>query len=170
MNCRHYLSFLLILSYPEPSTPADIHCAITSYGVTALDNKQIVVRDSHSPTDRRHLVETAKVTSVTSRIPAQIGVSFGVQYEINDIPLKDGEIIEVDRDITFPLMRKPDGSTSNTYHGTIKLAVKNGRVVAQTGYTFEYDYELVPGVWEFAIRLNGETLCKHQFVVFSQMR
>jgi hypothetical protein len=164
-NCMRYLPLFLVFISFTRATPTDVYCIVTSYGVTTLDGKQITVDDSRSPTSRRRVVEAAEITNVTNRVSAKMGVSFGIAYQITNIPLKDGAIIEVERSITFPSMKKPDGSTVNSYSGTIKLAVKNGRVAAQTGYTFEYNYELVPGIWEFALSFEHKTLCKQSFMV-----
>jgi hypothetical protein len=101
----------------------------------------------------------------TNRLTAKIGVHFGIIYEISNLPVKDGEEVELVRVYKYPTIKKPDGTTSQGYEWRPKEFVKDGRVVDYFGYGLDHDYELVPGVWEFEIKYKGKTLCAQSFVL-----
>jgi hypothetical protein len=157
---------LLVICCFSVATADDARGKITDYGITKLSNEQMIIKDPHSPTGERRVPNAANVLVITNRIPARIGVNFGIAYEISNLQLKDGETVEVVSAARFPVMTKPDGTTSNGYDGIVKLRVQDRRAAGSTGYSFEHDYELVPGSWEFEIRFQGRTLCKQEFTVF----
>ena len=65
-------------------------------------------------------------------------------------------------------MKKLDGKVSESFSFVEKSQVTKGRVEAQTGYGFDHDYELVPGVWRIEMKHDGKTLMTQEFTVFKE--
>jgi Domain of unknown function (DUF3859) len=162
-----YLPLLLIAAcFVQPGV-AGVRGTVINYGITVMSGKQIKVPSPLSPTGVRTIGDNI-VIHKTDRIPARIGLSFGITYHIDDLPFRDGEVIKVVRTITFPSMTKPNGSKLNRVDATFELLVNNGRAFGKTGYTFEYQYELVPGMWKFAVSFEDKTICEKSFVVSAE--
>jgi hypothetical protein len=57
-------------------------------------------------------------------------------------------------------MNVPGGGISKGSSSTWKRYAHSGRVIAGSSYTFEYPYEMMPGVWEFEIAVLGKTVVR----------
>jgi hypothetical protein len=105
------------------------------------------------------------LVSQTNRIPARLGIRFGFWYEITNLPVKDGDLVEIVKVVKHPPITKPDGTMSKGFEFTETPVVRDGRTKGWTGYGFDQRYELAPGIWEFEMKYNGATVCKCSFEV-----
>jgi hypothetical protein len=70
--------------------------------------------------------------------------------------------------IPHPPIAAPDGTTSSRYETTERFPVREGKVMAWTGYGFDLAYELVVGDWECKLQFRGKSLCSQKFIVFKE--
>ena len=90
----------------------------------------------------------------TTTIPAQRGLSFGVTVDV--APRFVGSAVIVTR---HPPMG-PDGVMTESW--VTEFTVDN---TGYAGFTFEYDYELLPGTWTFLATSNGRLIYEVDFEV-----
>lgn len=138
------------------------------YGIFKTTEKQLS-KTPETPTGITRIVdENLRVVAITNRIPAEHGLTFGIHYDLSNLNLKDGDFVEVKNITTCPPMKKPDGTICESFTTTEKLRVHDHRAGKFTGYTFDLDYEMVPGVWKTEIQLNGKTLVAKEFTVYKK--
>ena len=145
---------------------AEVHGKVMSYGLFKVSGKEEIVKSPDTPSGVTRIpAGTPMLLISTNRVPAKIGVRFGMWYEITNVPASDGEI-EVTKVARHPTIKKPDGTISKGFTFVEKQWVKDGRVVGWTGYGFDHDYELSTGEWEFEMQFKGKAVCMQKFVVF----
>jgi len=148
---------------------ADVTGKVLAYGIYKRAEKEELIKTPETPSGvTRRPVGTMYIATTTNRIPARIGTAFGLHYEISNLDLKDGETVEITKVTTHPPMKKPDGTVSTSFTFVEKDTVKDGKSEAQTGYGFDHDYELVPGLWRIELKRNGKTLITQEFTVFKE--
>ena len=103
----------------------------------------------------------AVLIAQTNQIPAKVGTTFGYQLVVNGSPtsaLADFEVV-----VEHPAFTLPDGKVTGT---TDRVPWKYwiGRQSSYT-YTFDHDWEAVPGRWSIEIWRNGKRLVGKEFVV-----
>jgi hypothetical protein len=159
---------LLLFACCLCATAADIKGKVASYGLFKISGKEEVVKSPKTPSGvTRISAGTPILTKSTNRVPAKIGVCFGMWYEITNVPVPDGEV-EVTKITRHPTMTKPDGKTSKGFTTTEKQRVKDGRLTGWTGYSLDHDFELVTGEWEIEMQVNGTSVCSQKFTVFNE--
>lgn len=102
-------------------------------------------------------------------INAKIGTVFGIRYEISNLPTNIAEI-EVLRVVRYPPMTMPDGRVSTGFSYVERPDVENGFVRKWSGYSFDWEYEIVEGDWEIEIQYKGKTLCSQKFIISSGLK
>jgi hypothetical protein len=104
-------------------------------------------------------------TAVTDRIPAKLGVSFGIVFELTNLP-KIRTAVLIVLVTKHPAVRRPDGTTSTGGERELRFAVAGqDRIVSWAGFGFDRKEELVPGIWTFEVRSYSRLLCKKDFTV-----
>ncbi|MEO9862470.1 MAG: DUF3859 domain-containing protein [Yoonia sp.] len=103
-----------------------------------------------------HVIEEEPAfVAATRRVPAVLGIGFGIKSQALDI---DG-INGVQMTVTHPPMGAT-GQTVQTFASTIR-----GTDPSLTFYQFDFDYELLPGFWQIEASYAGETLYRTTFEV-----
>src|SRR5207249_296509 len=149
-------------------TAEEVQGKVLSYGLFRFSGKEEIVNSPETTSGvTRVPAGTPILIASTNRIPAKMGVRFGMSYEIINVVAPDGQI-KVTKIARHPKITKPDGTTSEGFTFTEPQWIKGGRVVGWTGYGFDHDYELAAGDWEFEMQLEGKTLLKQKFTVFKQ--
>ena len=100
------------------------------------------------------LAETPVFLKQTTVVPARIGVGFGVHV---DIPPEFGNVAVLSME--HPPMG-PNAVTHETW-----VSQYNAGQINYNGFTFEYDYELEPGVWTLSSSMNGRKIYEVEFNV-----
>jgi Domain of unknown function (DUF3859) len=168
MNLRLIASFVFLLFCCLFARAADMKGKVVSYGIFTVSGKDEIVRSPETPSGVTRIpAGNPLLTAATNRIPAKIGVRFGMWYQVGNVVAPDGEI-EVTKIARHPTITKPDGTTSQGFTFIEKARIEDGSVLGWTGYGFDHPYELVPGRWEFEMAIKGKTVCKHEFTVFKE--
>lgn len=93
--------------------------------------------------------------SVNNRVPAVLGIGFGAKTMVENI----AGIENVTMTITHPPMG-PTKATSQTYQSYI-----SGVDPSLTFYQFDFDYELLPGIWQMQAEAEGRVIYRTTFEV-----
>lgn len=93
--------------------------------------------------------------SVSRRVPAVIGVGFGVKVRVDEPFGYDDVRITV----THPPMG-PDGIATEQYTSAI-----SGAILSMNLFQFDFDYELVPGIWSIEADWGGKPVYRAVFEV-----
>ena len=100
----------------------------------------------------------------TDRIPAKIGNLFGFRFKINGKP--DGAVIKTKCITILPSTGLTHPETGETVYREVFFdEIKIGEMRIR-GYSFDYEWELVPGVWTFQIWYQEQKLAERSFFVY----
>lgn len=110
------------------------------------------------------IVKGVHFVEFTHEIPAEIGVSFGIEYVINSQPR--GTPLDVTTVIRFPEegMQQPGGRLykESREHHKVKLGEKEFY-----GYRFDHEWEIVPGQWVIEVWHRDARLIRKRFSVMA---
>ena len=143
---------------------------VLCYGIIGVrgDTKEITVKSPETLSGFSRRSDREPILLVpTNRIPAKIGVRFGMKFEISDVPEPDG-LAQVTVIVRYPPITKPDGTVSVGFKRSEEAPVKKGKVTGWWWYSFDHDYELVTGDWEIEIQFRGQKICSQTFKVFKE--
>ncbi len=101
----------------------------------------------------------------TLRIPATLGISFGMRYEIWNLPITPGKPTEFLISLSHPPMNVPGRGVSKGFSKVVKHQARNGIALGGYMYTFDEAWECLPGVWEIQVAVLGHTVIRQPFVV-----
>jgi hypothetical protein len=138
---------------PDITTPAmasvqaGVICAPDSLGVQ--DAPGTVAGTTHI------IDEEPPFVAATRRVPAVLGIGFGIKSRTSDVNGMTG----VQMTVTHPPMGD-SGATAQTFATTIR-----GTDPSLTFYQFDFDYELLPGIWQMEASFAGKTLYRTTFEV-----
>lgn len=103
-----------------------------------------------------HLIaEEPPFIAVTRRVPAVLGVGFGIKSRSVDVVGLNG----VTMTVTHPPMGD-DAVTTQTFETVIR-----GTDPSLTFYQFDFDYELLPGTWQMQASIGDNVLYRTTFEV-----
>jgi len=162
------LAIVLVIALWLPGTsmatdlgPAYLRIKIQRAGILKFVTSSLVEsRGIPGGKEKKGLV--IEITQETDRIPANRGVTFGFQYEVDS----KVAIESVSLDIRLkppPLIDPSSGRAVSeiNYHRIARTNRSNF-----TGYGLDYDWELVPGRWVFQILYKGDILAEQAFEVY----
>lgn len=96
----------------------------------------------------------------TDRIEARLCRNFGLTLRLSDaIPRTLPRWVSVR--VAHPQFTRPDGKTSS--EDRFPSAVVDG--VTHVGFTFEQEWEMQPGNWQFVILVGGQEIARKDFTV-----
>jgi len=101
------------------------------------------------------LLDDPPFVAVTRRVPAVLGLGFGIKSLSTDTEGLQDVLMRV----THPAMGT-NQTTQQTFTTTIR-----GTDPSLTFYQFDYDYELVPGIWQLEASSRDEVLYRKTFEV-----
>lgn len=134
---------------------------IVEYGIYRLERtgEHILL-----PSTAAGAVEPAARVSLittTNRVQAIVGTTFGCRFVVNGEPT--GASVRLDIIVEHPPFEKTPGQKTGT---TDKVPYRY--VIGQKGgytYTFDNDWEAVPGDWSIQVWYRGRKLAEQKFVV-----
>lgn len=147
-----------------PSGGNIVRADILNYGVYSAD----VTSSTKAPTvaiGKFDWASGSRVKKATSTIEAELGLRFGFDFEPVGEP--DGSTVTVTVVTIFPAPGLKNADTGVTFaRESYKLNVLVGKPTTYF-YTFEKDWELVCGKWQFQVWYNGNKLAQQDFDVVS---
>ncbi len=136
---------------------------ITAFGVFTEYGKQFE-RGYNAAGPGTDSVEYVRFVDFSSKIPGEVGTSFGIQYVIHSTP--KGKPFKVKAVIIYPGegLVTPNGDVykSSSEKMTIKLGEKNFY-----GFGFDKAWEVVPGEWIFQIQHKDTLLAQKKLTVLA---
>ena len=155
-------AILLILAtascgHAEKITGAEI----VEYGVFEKIASQGLLDAPNALDGKIHGVIEGKLVESTTTIKASIGTSFGIRVKLLGEP--DGKMITCGFRWIHPKMTDPgSGHSSEGDQWESQPRINHPRY---TGYTFDNDWELVPGKWTIQVLYGGKVLTEKTFNV-----
>ena len=128
---------------------------VTNYGIFEIPSVKIDNRTE------RILFSQRVLKNNTNEIPARIGTRFGFNYVIAGEP--DGDGISLKKIIEYPepgLTYDNKTVLADTFNIYIKLNSLN-----YSGYLFEHNEELIPGIWTIEYFYEGKKILHKEFNV-----
>ena len=103
--------------------------------------------------------EGVRLLRRTDRIEAAPCRRFGAWFQVQ--PPGRAGLLPVTQRLTHPMMTRPDGAT-----GTVEAddTLLDGSPIL-SGFSFTYDWEMVPGTWTFTLLSGGQVLAEKSFEV-----
>jgi hypothetical protein len=145
-----FIALLLLVAAPSVSAqaPRIERIDLVDYGIyESVFARRI--EDSQSVGGSRSGVKMIKIKERTSTIQAHNGLLFGIRFFVVGEP-KDAEV-KLKFVLRFPMQGMHDATTGVTrYRNEFVRTAKVGWADF-SGYSFDYDWELVPGVWTFEV-------------------
>ncbi|MCP3930555.1 MAG: DUF3859 domain-containing protein [Bacteroidetes bacterium] len=110
---------------------------------------------------RKHVARFKGIDQQTEIIPLKIGTRFGARYLIEGQP--KGRRIQLQHAGIHPELSNPStGKTFTNYKYSISAKIGEINTI---GYTFDHDWELVPGKWTFQVFYQNKVVLEKQFTV-----
>lgn len=161
---RAFIALLLLAAVPSVSAqaPRIEGIDLVDYGIyDATFTRRI--EDSGSVGGSRSGVTTIKLRERTSTIQAQKGLQFGVRFFVVGEP-KNAPVPL--RFVTrFPPQGVRDATTGITSYRNEHVRTAKVGGADFSGYSFDYDWEMVPGVWTFEVWHGGRKWVEQSFTV-----
>jgi Domain of unknown function (DUF3859) len=169
MRLYHKITWLTLLTVACSGTAGaeSLKGRIVGGGTyTVTDNYKMLRTYDPTPGWNRMHMDPPTFTAVTGRIPAKLGVRFGIVFELTNLPKAQSATVGIVFVTKHPPVRRPDGTTSTGSERRFRMAVRGqDRIVSWTGVGFDHAEELVPGIWTFEVRSYSRLLCKKDFTV-----
>jgi len=121
------------------------------------------IPDPNTAAGIRHTVGDLTLVTRTTTIPARIGVHFGFYFTVNGA--SEGGNVQVRYVNRFPgpgLTNPGTGETTHEEEYSQDVAIGGSNY---KGWSFDHDYELVPGRWTFEIWYGDRKIAEQSFDV-----
>lgn len=142
--------------------PAVVRSAeILDFGIYRIKLTGQHVPQSSTAAGEIHPVSNVVLVAKTNQVPATVGTTFGLMFIFNGTPSE--ATAEVDIVVDHPAFKKPDGDTTST-SDKVPWRYRLGERVGYT-YTFDHDWEAVPGKWAIEVWQGGKKLVAKEFIV-----
>ena len=145
----------------ESSSPTTL--AIQWSGSYEATSSARVTIGSASLSDKRSAIEGVSFIDGSTNVPARIGTSFGVSYKFEGP--RSGSIVRYQTIWRFPTSGLPNRNTGKPNFTQERERVCRVGAQCISGWTFDADWELVPGVWTVEIWRDDALLFTKAFDV-----
>jgi len=145
-----FIALLLLVAAPSVSAQASRieRIDLVDYGIYDSEFSRRI-EDSNSVGGSRSGVKMIKIKERTSTIQARIGLQFGIRFFVVGEP-KDAEV-KLKIVTRFPSQGLRDAATGVASYRNESVRTAKVGWADFSGYSFDYDWELVPGVWAFEV-------------------
>lgn len=111
-------------------------------------------------------VKSAKLAVSTTRVPAKLGASFGIEYRLIGAPA--GAKVTVKEGVRYPAPGAHPASTGQlvAFDSSDTTLAINGSNTSL--YTIEEPWEVLPGTWVFEIWLGDRKLGEQTFTLVAE--
>ena len=154
----------VLLAAPTSAEPAHVErIELAQYGLYRGDRAGEIA-DAGTTTGTTTMLSNVAFYEATSRVPACRGVGFGVVYRPLGKPDGAGAALRVVWRLPEPGLRNPDNGI--TYRQSVSILVAPLGQARLRGYSFDHDWELVPGEWILEIWDGDRRLLAQTFSVY----
>jgi hypothetical protein len=157
-----WLALLASLLLAQPAAAREVSVTIVEHG---LYTAEVVGQQRDSSGVVTDLLANLCHVATTAVVPMQPRIHFGFRYRI-DGP-KTGTPVDLTLAVTFPDAVHPPAAL-----GPLKRHQRHSRLpigaVSYTGYSFDLDWEFVPGVWTLEVLQGERQLAAMSFTVVDQ--
>jgi hypothetical protein len=154
------LCFALVL--PAADARAETRAEIFDAGIYELDFVR-TVEAPNTASGTQSIVQNEKLLERTTCIPAARGIRFGFRYRVFGEPAGQVALRMVNH---YPADGLRNPATNKVhYTGEVVQPAIAGGISLYTGYGFDEDWEVVPGIWVFEIWYKGKLLASQKFEV-----
>ncbi|HSY42969.1 MAG TPA: DUF3859 domain-containing protein [Candidatus Acidoferrum sp.] len=148
---------------------AGIDGKISDYGIFKETGDQDSFGAPQSPSGVGHIIHSPPMlVATTNRIPAKLGIGFGVAYEVQNPAAEDGEQLNAEIRVSYPSITRPDGSISKSFTTYNQSFYQKHKAIGSIVYTFDHDYEVVTGTWRFEVTVGGKLIGNKEFTVYRE--
>lgn len=151
-TCTLILMLFTACALAEPT------CRITDYGILEEGELVAVTDEGGTASGKVRYFKPTNIQERTDRVPARLGLRFGVKHEFLDIP--PNSVLQAA--VIHPGMKSFTGEMR-----TVSKGPKNPRDVG-TNYGFDREAELLAGQWVFQFHYKGQVLCEKAFTVYAE--
>lgn len=159
-----FIALLLLVAAPSASAqaPRIERIDLVDYGIYESGFARRI-EDSNSVGGSRSGVKMIKIKERTSTIEARKGLQFGIRFFVVGEPKEAA--VKLKFVTRFPVQGMRDATTGatsyrNEYVGPAKIGWADF-----SGYSFDYDWEMVPGEWTFEVWDGERKLVEKSFTV-----
>jgi hypothetical protein len=155
------LAAYFLVAIPTYTWGADISLRVQEYGLFRVETTQTFADPTHVA-GRRHLGRHV-LLQTTDRIPLEQGVTFGLAVALEG-PM-DGREWTLRRVTRFPVPGLTNPRTGKIQPYEERLFILRVGETATVSFTFDHEWEMVPGIWAFEYWQGEEKLAEKVFVV-----
>jgi hypothetical protein len=158
--------FFLASRMPLALAQTPLEARITDFGEYVVDHETGTI-------DPKFIIKTLNPvrTSVeptfvshTNRIEIRPCRRFGISFDAHSANPNDAARLTIR--VTHPLMVRPDGASGEVETWQSPTDLKG----SFAGYSFNYAWEMVPGIWTFSLLFADQVLAEQQFELFESSR
>ena len=132
---------------------------ITNYGLCQFGDTN-TFENPNAVTGESAIVHGVRWLRKTTQVPAQQGVSFGIEYVIHS---QADELLQLEEVIRFPSAGLTNPATGkNQQQESFPTQIIAGEP-SLTCYTFDYPWEIVTGTWTFQVYSEGQQILEKSF-------
>ena len=150
--------FVLLTTCPAWAQVRGIE--IVAYGIYTAD-LQSSKRDSQGI--KQSFSTNFRRAATTTTIPAQLGVRFGIEYQVAGAP--SGKAISLKKIVVFPPAGLRSPAASQQIYRLETTTTANIGERTYTGYRLDDPWELVPGPWTIQLWDGDRKLVEKTFMV-----
>lgn len=132
-------------------------------GVAVTGGVQEDVKAPHTAAGRKSTFDTIRFVKRTNRIPANLGVAFGFEYQLTGLPVAVPLSFEI-RAIHPPLTGK-DGKVRTISTAQMEVFSDDGTYQDALIYRLSEPYEVVPGRWILEMLFEGKQIFSREFIL-----
>ncbi len=154
------LALLCLLGFVSPAGAGEASgVEIVEFGLYSAD----VAGELREPNGIvSNVIENICHIATTATVPMLPGVLFGMRYRVDGAPA--GAPVELTLAVQFPAALQPAGAAGPvTRHE--RSATQAVGTTSYTGYSFDRDWEFVPGTWTLEVLQHGRKLAEQSFTV-----
>ena len=116
-----------------------------------------------SPTGLKNMVKKIFLVDETTDIPATLGTRFGIRFVVNGSPSND--IVHITKVVILPKKGlKVPNEENRIFKYERQMKTKIG-LSEFTGYTFDNEWETIPGKWTIQLWYDGTKMAEKGFTV-----
>lgn len=135
---------------------------ISDYGIYG-GRKVVKMKQPGAPTGSKNMVKTIFLVNETTDIPATLGTRFGLRFVVNGSP--PNEVVFITKVVILPKEGlKVPNKENRIYKYERKMKTKIG-LSEFTGYTFDNEWETIPGKWTIQLWYDGKKMAEKLFTV-----